>query len=445
MSIDGSNLLNLLSGAGAVGNLSSAGLASGGDGAGFSAAFLEQLGALQASLANGGNAGGEALSLLNQADLPASAQAAMQNFAALFGNGMPPANSGELTMAQDDSLKDALAEVMLQLQALEASTDASSLAEAVDVPDVTKPAIQTDLDEQQQALAASLLAQAMPTPAAQTLEDTGSINPESVETVGPFISGLPAKKPADFQVVAKQADLPASSNSEQESFAQEFDRSIGALLGQNSAEAGSGDKDSQGAMFQSDNLATLADAPQNGDKAMAGIAGDIAKLNQTVRGSAQTEVPPMSKHLSDPAWNNELGQKLIWMHKQSIPSAELRLNPEHLGPVLIKIDMNQDQASISFTAQNQAVKEAIEAALPKLREMFSGQQLDLADVNVSQHQSEQGQARDFFQSASQQGQNSRQSEGDEVFDNGTTAGNDIADEIEAGRAIASNGLLSLFA
>jgi len=62
----------------------------------------------------------------------------------------------------------------------------------------------------------------------------------------------------------------------------------------------------------------------------------------------------------------------------------LRLNPGYLDPVTIKIDVTQDQASVAFTAQHAAVKEAIDAALPKLREMFSTQQLNLAEVSVSQ-------------------------------------------------------------
>jgi flagellar hook-length control protein FliK len=151
------------------------------------------------------------------------------------------------------------------------------------------------------------------------------------------------------------------------------------------------------------------------------------------------------KHFNDPGWQQELGDKLIWMHKQSMPSAELRLNPEHLGPILVKIDVSHEQATVAFTTQHLAVKEAIEAAIPKLREMLGGQQLNLADVNVSQQQSDQKQpARDFFQMASEQGQR-RQSDLDGQANGVVNEAQNIVDEIEAGRAIASNGLLSLFA
>jgi flagellar hook-length control protein FliK len=185
-------------------------------------------------------------------------------------------------------------------------------------------------------------------------------------------------------------------------------------------------------------------------KTSAGIAGDIARMSAAVRNDAASSTVPanqasMQKHLSDPGWHQELGEKLIWMNKQSTPSVELRLNPEHLGPVLIKIDVSQDQATVAFTTQHQAVKEAIEAAIPKLKEMLQGQQLNLTDVNVSQQQSEQRQsARDFFQMASNQGR--QQANGADVSETGVVnEAQNIVDEIEAGRAIASNGLLSLFA
>ncbi|WP_157199155.1 flagellar hook-length control protein FliK [Methylomonas koyamae] len=168
-------------------------------------------------------------------------------------------------------------------------------------------------------------------------------------------------------------------------------------------------------------------------------------MSKSADAAAPTAAPQISRHLNHPEWNAELGEKLLWMHKQDIPSAEIRLNPEHMGPISIKIDVNQDQTSVSFTTQHAGVKEAIEAALPKLREMLSEQKLDLADVNVSQQHAEQKQGRESYQMAGDQ----RRSGNQDPDSNDTAATNaaaaNILDEIEAGRAIASNGLLSLFA
>jgi flagellar hook-length control protein FliK len=47
--------------------------------------------------------------------------------------------------------------------------------------------------------------------------------------------------------------------------------------------------------------------------------------------------------------------------------------------------MNQDQASIVFTAQHAAVRDALEASVPKLREMMNDQQINLVNVSVAQN------------------------------------------------------------
>lgn len=188
----------------------------------------------------------------------------------------------------------------------------------------------------------------------------------------------------------------------------------------------------------------LKEAELTTEKTLPKFATDLAMLNRAVIAENKTEIPPMTKHFSHPEWNKEMGERVIWMHKQEIPSAELRLNPKHLGPITIKIDVTQDQASVSFTAQHAVVKEAIEAALPKLKEMFSAQQLNLTDVNVSQQDSGQKQAKDQAQMGNGTGEG-KNKESQAMLNNEQEKTMDIADEIEAGRAIASNGVLSIFA
>ncbi|NOR71458.1 MAG: hypothetical protein GQ532_17510 [Methylomarinum sp.] len=177
----------------------------------------------------------------------------------------------------------------------------------------------------------------------------------------------------------------------------------------------------------------------------AKFATDIANLSRAVISENKTQIAPMTKHFAHPEWNKEVGERVIWMHKQAIPSAELRLNPQHLGPITIKIDVTQDQASVAFTAQHAVVKEALEASLPKLREMLSAQQLNLVDVNVSQDDSHQRQSQAFNQMGSGAGERSDKELAEIGNNEPTDKILDIVDEIEAGRAIASNGVLSLFA
>lgn len=171
---------------------------------------------------------------------------------------------------------------------------------------------------------------------------------------------------------------------------------------------------------------------------------DIGGLNRALSGVVKNELPAMMLPLAHPDWGNELAEKMVWMHKQSVPSAELNLNPRHLGPIAIHVDVNQEQTSITFTTHHSAVKEAIEASLPRLRELLGTQQLNLVDVNVSQQHSEQKQGGNLFQAGS--GQQGRQAlDPDQDAEPRSTPAASVTDEIEAGRALVSRGILSIFA
>jgi flagellar hook-length control protein FliK len=182
------------------------------------------------------------------------------------------------------------------------------------------------------------------------------------------------------------------------------------------------------------------------EKSLPNIAAELAMLNRTVASENKTDIPVMTRHFAHPDWGREISERVVWMFKQAVPSAELNLNPRHLGPISIRVDVNQDQATIAFTAQHAAVKEAIEAALPKLREMLGAQQLNLLDVNVSQQQSEQKQSQSFFQMAGDQQRQGAKEQMQKQLESGQSdTVISVADEIEAGRAIAGKGLLSIFA
>ncbi|BBA32926.1 hypothetical protein sS8_0961 [Methylocaldum marinum] len=95
------------------------------------------------------------------------------------------------------------------------------------------------------------------------------------------------------------------------------------------------------------------------------------------------EIPTLDKPLSQTAWREELGERILWMTDKNVRSAEIKLNPRHLGPLEIRIQMEQDRASIHFTTHHASVREAIEAAAPKLREMLGSQEISLSDINVT--------------------------------------------------------------
>lgn len=69
---------------------------------------------------------------------------------------------------------------------------------------------------------------------------------------------------------------------------------------------------------------------------------------------------------------------------QNVQSAEIRLDPPELGALDIKIKVTNDVASVNITSPHTQVREALETAVPRLREMFEESGLSLGDVNVRQ-------------------------------------------------------------
>lgn len=176
-------------------------------------------------------------------------------------------------------------------------------------------------------------------------------------------------------------------------------------------------------------------------KTLSHLSAELAMFDRPVHNPVKAEIAPMTAHLYSPHFNEELGTKIVWMTTQNMSSAELTLNPKHLGPIAIQINMQQDQASVAFTAQNAGVKEMLEASIPKLRDMLQTQNLNLADVNVSQ-QSFSGQNQG--QAPHNEGQKHASAGVDHSVDVSTPV-NETAEHIEQSRTLVSNGLVSLYA
>lgn len=89
-------------------------------------------------------------------------------------------------------------------------------------------------------------------------------------------------------------------------------------------------------------------------------------------------------------WGTAIADRVMWMVQGEQQFAKLRLNPPNLGPLEVRVSVHQDQASVSFLAQHAAVRDALEAALPRLREMFDQQSLQLVRADVSDPGAQQG-------------------------------------------------------
>jgi flagellar hook-length control protein FliK len=117
--------------------------------------------------------------------------------------------------------------------------------------------------------------------------------------------------------------------------------------------------------------------PQN---VAAVTAAALQQLNDA-QGPQSNKIAPQ---VGNPGWDQAIGQKVLWMVQGAQQSATLTLNPPDLGPMQVTVHVNNNQATANFTAHQPEVRHALEAAMPRLREMLNdaGIQLGQSSVNA---------------------------------------------------------------
>lgn len=129
-----------------------------------------------------------------------------------------------------------------------------------------------------------------------------------------------------------------------------------------------------------DKAAALAAAPQPNAAALAFIQASAAPLTPAIALPATLTINTPVTH---DKWGDEFNQKITWLASSKEQSAELHLNPPQLGPMDVVLKVSGDQATALFSSPHAAVREAIEQALPKLREMLADSGIMLGNASVN--------------------------------------------------------------
>ncbi|MEA3406336.1 MAG: flagellar hook-length control protein FliK [Pseudomonadota bacterium] len=88
--------------------------------------------------------------------------------------------------------------------------------------------------------------------------------------------------------------------------------------------------------------------------------------------------------VSHQKWGQAMGQRVVYMANQQMQQAQITLNPEKLGPVQVRLHVDRDQqVHVVMTAQHGVTREAMDAAIPRLREMFEQAGMNLGSVDVN--------------------------------------------------------------
>lgn len=124
---------------------------------------------------------------------------------------------------------------------------------------------------------------------------------------------------------------------------------------------------------------------------LAALQAQAARVDAT--GNPAMPGDRIPARLGTQAWDNQVSQRIVYMVGKE-QAATLTLNPPDLGPVQIVLNVTNDQATVAFSSDQLDVRQALENALPRLREMMSESGIALGNATVDANVPDQRQQQD---------------------------------------------------
>jgi len=134
---------------------------------------------------------------------------------------------------------------------------------------------------------------------------------------------------------------------------------------------------------------------------LAALQAQAAKVDAT--GNPAMPGDRIPARLGTQAWDNQVSQRIVYMVGKE-QAATLTLNPPDLGPVQIVLNVTNDQATVAFSSDQLDVRQALENALPRLREMMSESGIALGNATVDANVPDQRQQQQDSDRRAQGGQ-----------------------------------------
>jgi flagellar hook-length control protein FliK len=151
---------------------------------------------------------------------------------------------------------------------------------------------------------------------------------------------------------------------------------------------------------------------------------DLAALGSVV-GASTTATPAnatathslsVNTPVGSSGFAKELGQQVTWLSGQDVKQAQIRLNPQDLGPLDVKVSVEHGRVDVAFMTQHAATATAVQQGLDQLSQMLGGQGLSLGHTSVGQHASQQ----QFADQQSRQSGTQTSGESDQAAGSSTT-------------------------
>jgi len=132
-----------------------------------------------------------------------------------------------------------------------------------------------------------------------------------------------------------------------------------------------------------------AGAGGDGKPAFETLLGGLAAPAAPVAAPAVREAAPVPPPLLMPAdpsqgFDDGVGSHIAWMAGQKLGEARIQVSPEHLGPIEVTLTLDDARVDAHFHSAHVEVRAALEASVPRLREMLAQHGLQLGQADVGQ-------------------------------------------------------------
>lgn len=125
------------------------------------------------------------------------------------------------------------------------------------------------------------------------------------------------------------------------------------------------------------------DAPTPVGNLLAGVGASNSALGLSRTETVNAMEAP-SADLHGGHFDDDIGDAVRWMADQKIGHAHIKVTPNDLGTVEIRLRLEGDRVHADFASAQADVRQALESSLPRLRDMLGQHGFQLAHADVGQ-------------------------------------------------------------
>ena len=307
--------------------------------------------------------------------LPDSAQLLVRNFSAMLARMQKPA-----VMTADTA--EACVQPPAAAESTAVPTTMDTSAASAEIPLIAERSIDSQTPHDLPAVAAAGPPVA-PLDLASFLQFTSGPAPQMEPGTPPrsdTVAMWGSVQPSDAPLSATVAPSSTAGIRDESGFA--IDTALAALA---RSQAGPSQAGPSFLGSDADGIADAANTSNDWSGALPLSSPSFIRNDAVVAAVAGVPLMPLSAPLGTDAWQQQLGNQINWLLGRGEQSATLSLSPAHLGPVEVRLSVREGEASVMFGAAQAETRHALEAAMPRLREMLASSGIALTNAGVSQH------------------------------------------------------------